>query len=305
LSRINFTDRNAAISEKFIEKQAVFYLLTAWNDHPILMDEIKKNRKRMRIQSIDRAVGILNLFRNNKTSLSLAEIASAMRIAKTTIHTIVKTLEYNGFLHQDIYSKKYSLGFALFELGTMQAANLTINRNASKPMHVLANDTDACCRLAIWDADTVFVTMTVTPHGQDTQFRQMGPRLPAYCTALGKAMLSHMPDKKIASYLEATTLSSYTMHTITDKDAFMEDLVLTRKRGYSVSNREILLHQVGIGAPVFSEEGSVIGAVSLNLNPEETTAELIDKTSTRLLRTAYEISAEMGYQPLSVMPKPY
>lgn len=257
----------------------------------------------MRIQSIDRAVAILNLFRNGRSALSLMEIAAALGIAKTTVHTIVKTLEYNGLLHQDMHSKKYSLGFALFELGTIQAANLVINRNASKPMHTLANETDAVCRLAIWDADTVFVTMTVFPQGQNAQFRQLGPRLPVYCTALGKAMLAHMPSKKLDHYLENTHLSSYTMYTITDKTLFLEDLHLSKKRGYSVSNREILLHQVGIGAPIFNEDGSVIGAVSLNLNAEEMTDDRIEKTAPRLLRTTYEISAEMGYQPLSVAPR--
>lgn len=256
----------------------------------------------MRIQSIERAIGILNLFRKNKSSLSLAEISSAMGIAKTTVHTIVKTLEYNGFLHQDIHNKKYSLGFSLFELGTIQAANLVINRHASKPMHALANDTNAGCRLAIWDADTVFITMTVFPMGQDTQFRQLGPRLPAYCTALGKTMLSHMPDKKLELYFENTPLSAYTSHTILDQKALRKELLESRKRGYAISNREILLHQVGIGAPVLNEDGSVIGAVSLNLNQEEITDEMIEKKATRLLRATYEISAEMGYQPISITP---
>jgi len=256
----------------------------------------------MRVQSIDRAIGILNLFRASRSSLSLSEIATAMGIVKTTIHTIVKTMEYHGFLHQDMYSKKYSLGHSLFELGTIQSANLSINRNASKPVHVLANETGFSCRLAIWDADTVFITMTVIPQGQDTQSRQLGPRLPAYCTALGKAMLAHMPEEMQTNYIKTAEFLSYTQYTITDPEELKKDLELTRKRGYSISNREILLHQTGLGAPVFDEAGNTIAAVSLQLDPENINDTLIEKTAARLLRTAYEISAEMGYQPLSVSP---
>ena len=256
----------------------------------------------MRIQSIERAIGILNLFKANRSSLSLAEIASGMGIAKTTIHTILKTLEYNGFLRQDIYTKKYSLGFALFELGALQATNMRINRNSSKPLHVLANESNSCCRLAIWDADTVFITLTVFPQGLDNQSRQLGPRIPAYCTGLGKAILAHLPDERIALYLDKTELSPYTKYTITDRNDLMKDLKDTKLRGYSISNRETLLHQIGVAAPIFDEAGNIIAAASIELNPEETDEERIEKSATRLLRATHEISTEMGYQPLSILP---
>jgi DNA-binding IclR family transcriptional regulator len=256
----------------------------------------------MRIQSIDRAVAILNLFRDGRGSLSLAEIASAMGLAKTTIHTIVQTLVYHGFLHQDIYNKKYSLGFSLFELGTVQAANLEINRIASRPLHDLANQTGSYCRLAIWDSDTVFITMTVHPLGKDSVSRSLGPRLPAYCTGLGKAMLAHMPQSAIDAYLAKTELQPYTKYTIIDKTRFKEDLALSRSRGYAVSHRETLLHQIGVAAPIYNGDGNVIAAASVQLHPEETDDALIENRASRLLRATYTISVDLGYQPLSRVP---
>jgi len=254
----------------------------------------------MSIQSIERAIAVLNLFRDNRDQLSLAEIATAMGLAKTTVHTIIQTLAQNGFLHQDLSSRKYSLGFALFELGVRQAGNLAINRNAINPMHQLTNDTGCYCRLGVWDAGTVFVTMTVYPQGKDAHPGQLGPRLPGYCTALGKAMLAHMPERMVIDYLESTDLIAYTEHTITDRVLLLEDLKQAQRRGYAVSQREILLHQVGIGAPVFDKGGNVAGAASIQLNPEEIDAERIQKTASRLLRATYQISSDLGYQPISV-----
>lgn len=257
----------------------------------------------MSIQSIERAIAVLNLFRENQNQLSLAEIAESMGLAKTTVHTIVKTLAQNGFLSQDGHSKKYSLGFSLFELGMKQAGNLEINRNAMIPMHQLANDTNSYCRLAVWDMNTVFITMTVHPQGIDSHRRQLGPRLPAYCTSLGKSMLAQMPKDKIDSYCDLVELKPYTEHTITDPGQLKKNLELVKKKGYAVSNREILLHQVGVGAPIFGENSKLIGAASTQLNPEEVNQEKIETAASRLLRTTYEISSNLGYLPVSVLPQ--
>lgn len=269
-----------------------------------IIGQILKNpnseRIMVRIQSIDRAVAILNLFKSSRSAMSLGEIAAGMGMAKTTIHTIVKTLEHHGLLNQDAHTKKYTLGFTLYELGMLQASNLEINRIASRPIHILANDTGSYCRVALWDSGTVFVTLTVHPYGKESPSRQIGPRLPAYCTALGKAMLAHMPDRMIEAFFEETELAAYTPYSITDKDALVKDLEKTRKRGYSISNRETLIHQIGVAAPIFSEKGNVIAAASVQLDPENTTESVIDKKASRLLRTTYEISSELGYVPVSL-----
>jgi len=256
----------------------------------------------MSIQSINRAIEILNLFRENRSQLGLSEIAELVGLVKTTVFTIVKTLVENGFLYQDVYSKKYSLGISLFELGMRQAGNLEINKVAVNPMHQLSNDTSSYCRLAIWDASSVFITMTVHPQGMDSHTRQLGPRLPAYCTALGKAMLAHMPPDTINTYLDETEITAYTDYTIIDRNELLNDFQATRKRAYAISNKEILLHQVGIGAPVFNEKGSVTGAVSIQLNPEEVNLEKIEKVASRLLRATFQISSDLGYHILPIQP---
>ncbi len=257
----------------------------------------------MSIQSIERAINILNLFRDNKNLLSLGEIAESMGLAKTTVHTIVKTLARKGFLFQDEHSKKYSLGFSLFELGMKQAGNLEINRNATVAMHQLANDTGSYCRLAVWDLNTVFITMTVHPQGIDSHSRQLGPRLPGYCTSLGKSMLAQMTDDRLEIYLETVELKPYTEYTITDGEQLLDELNRVRKKGYAISNREILLHQVGIGAPIFGENGKLAGAASIQLNPEEVDSQKVEMTASRLLRTTYEISSNLGYRPISIQPQ--
>jgi DNA-binding IclR family transcriptional regulator len=252
----------------------------------------------MRIQSIDRAISVLNLFKNSPRALSLAEITDSLGLVKTTVHTIAKTLEENGFLLKDPATRRYQLGFALLELGTIQAANLEINQRAAPHLQRLANEAGQVCRVGIWDSESVIITMALQPQGTNSQARQLGPRVPGYCTALGKAILANLPPSAILEYLEKVELRPYTPQTIISSEGLEEELKITRERGYSISNKEILPHQSGIGAPVRNASGQVAGAISMRQNPEDLKSDILEINAGRILRAAYEISVDLGWDSL-------
>lgn len=254
----------------------------------------------MRIQSIDRAIGILNLFRNTRNPIGISEMATALDLAKTTVHGLVSTLEQNGFLQKDKASRKYRLGFALYELGTIQMAHLEINQRAVAPLQNLANKINRLCRVAIWDRNSIMVTMNIQPQGHESTTRQFGPRLPGYCTALGKAILASLPASDLTAYLDTTELIAYTPETLVERRTLEEDLLAIKKRGYSISNQEVLLHQVGLGAPVLSSCAEVAGAISTRLEINEFDTEFMITAADLLVRTAHQISLEMGYQPMDM-----
>ena len=254
----------------------------------------------MRIQSLDRAIGILNLFRNTRNSIGISEMAASLNLAKTTVHGLVSTLEQNGFLIQEAATRKYRLGFALYELGSVQMSHLEINQRAAVPLQNLANHIDRLCRVAIWDRNTILVTMNFMPQGHESTTRQFGPRLPGYCTALGKAILANLPESDLALYLDQIELVAYTPATIVDRHLLEEDLQAVKARGYSISNQEVLLHQVGLGAPVLGSGGDVAGAISSRLDSDELDTEFMSKTADLLVQAANQISMDMGYQPMNL-----
>ncbi len=251
----------------------------------------------MRIQSLERAISILNLFRNTRNSLGISEMAGALNLAKTTVHGLVSTLEINGFLTKDTRTRKYRLGFALFELGTIQAAGLEINQRAFYPLRQLSDEINRICRVAIWDRGSVVVTMTVQPQGHEITTRQFGPRLPGYCTALGKAILANMVESELKTYLDKINLIAYTPKTITDRRMLAEDLKQIKARGFSISRMEILPYQAGLGAPVLDISGMAVGAVSTRLNAGDLDTNFMTMAAGQLMQTAQQISMDMGYQP--------
>lgn len=248
----------------------------------------------MGIQSVERAIDILTAIAGKRDSLGLPELSNILDLPKTTIYTLIKTLRSKGFVEQDPTTRKYRLGFSLYELGTIQISELEIQRAASPTIDELANTTKLESRLGIWNKDSVIVSLTAHPIGQNKLTRQVGPRIPGYCTALGKAILAYMPEDERNHYLTHTELIRYTEKTITTRKALEKELLNVRQKGYSLSQGELISYRCAMGAPVFGHSEKLEGAISISLDLHSDDLHNHEQFSSQLLRAAHEISMTMG-----------
>ena len=90
-----------------------------------------------------------------------------------------------------------------------------------------------------------------------------GNRIPAYCSAMGKAVLAFSPREEVEAYVARTQFTRFTEKTICDRAMFLKELEAIRERGYAVMNEEMAAHLVGVAAPVFNKEGYPRYAVSV------------------------------------------
>ena len=251
----------------------------------------------MIIQSVDRALDILSLFSYARPRWGITEIALAMNLPKGTIHNIVTTLASGGFLKKDVETRKYCLGPKLFSLGTIMGGTLEINQKASGPAHSLAERSGLVCRLAIWDHDAALLTMEVTPHDYKALAQRIGPRVAAYCSALGKSLLAYLNSSEIKTYMDRTEFTPFTPKTIASKEDLLEELERTRKRGYAINNEEIALGRASLAAPVFGRDQRIAGAISQAGNVDQILGSGMDSLVQTLKATAGEVSMALGYYP--------
>ncbi len=246
-------------------------------------------------QSISRAAKILALFSYSKPQWRVTDIAAAMKLPIGTVHGIVKALHESGFLTKQKNSREYRLGLTLQELGAIQKATLEINQKASIPVSYLARDTGLLGRVGVFENDAIIVTMSTVPLEGGPVAPYMGPTVPAYCSAMGRAILAFMPEDEVIQHLDRVQLVKYTSKTITDRDQLMTELQSVREKGYAVSHQETLMHLDSIGAPVFAAEGELAGAISLNGHPNNVSGGDFSRLAQRVMDTAAEISNYMGY----------
>jgi len=246
------------------------------------------------IQSVTRALRILNLFSLTRPQMGITEISRALDLHKGTVQGLVRTLADQGFLEQDFSSKKYQLGPKLYELGIIRAGSLEINQKASIPAHQLALRTKRSVGIAIWDKNSVLVTMDVYPRSQPFLSRQFETRIPPYCTSLGKALLAFLDKEDLNVYLKQAVLLPYTPKTITNKSKLIKELEEIRAKGFALNREEHILGRTGIGAPIFGRQKRLVGAIYLACAAGQD-GENITKYAEDVKATALEISRHMGY----------
>jgi DNA-binding IclR family transcriptional regulator len=248
----------------------------------------------MIIQSVNRAADILSLFSSSQTFLGITEIASALKLNKGTVWGLVNTLEQCRFLQQDPDTRKYSVGPKIFELSTVYLSHVEINSKASRPLHRLASRTGLNGRVGIWESDAALITLLALPRSEDSLSHQIGPRVPAYCSGIGKALLAHLETRELEDYLRRVTLVRHTQGTITARDKLCEDLEDTRERGYSIGRAEMIPGVAALGAPIFDRKHRLAGAISISQSPAVVLGRRLKSLAAELLDTAFQISREMG-----------
>ncbi len=249
----------------------------------------------MAIQSVQRALKILSLFSVSSPQLGITEISKEMDLAKPTVHGLVQTLVDQRFLQKNEETRKYSLGFKIYELGTYLSDTLRINQAGTEMVQRLAQKNSNWARIGIWDNHSVLVTLNYFPDIDYLQFQQLGPRIPAYCSALGKAILSALPEDELEEYLKQEVLKAYTEHTIIDKNGLKKEILKMRSRGFATENEEYMLGMSCISCPVFSSNRKVVGAVSLTLNIGSIEKSDFNRIVNETKQNAMEISRRMGY----------
>jgi DNA-binding IclR family transcriptional regulator len=256
----------------------------------------------MSIQSVQRALKILQLFTPEQPLMGITEISIAMNLHKATAQGLVETLAKENFLEQEPKTRRYKLSLKFYELGTTVMNNLDINRRASTIIPDLAKRTNFVVRVGILDGDSVIVTMDAYPRSEPYLSRQYGPRAPLYCTALGKAILASMNRKEINAYLKRTKLIPYTAKTITQKDALLKELNETRKRGYAINREEFLFARAAIGAPILLRNEHQLAAITVVGEPKKILSDNIQELAHTLILAASEISGNVGSLPKPFLP---
>jgi DNA-binding IclR family transcriptional regulator len=135
---------------------------------------------------------------------------------------------------------------------------------------------------------------------------QVGLRLPAYCTGVGKAILAFIDEAELDRLLAGARLKSFTPHTITDKRMFKQHLQEVKRCGYALDNEEIIQGLRCVGAPIRDYSGKVVAALSVSGPSVRMGPARIEEIILATVQAAAEISHQLGYlEPLAVAGESY
>lgn len=217
------------------------------------------------IQSVDRALTILEIIAASGGNVPLAEIAESADLNSSTCHHILKTLVSRQYVAAGSTRGTYSLSSQILLLAGSVNWNAGLAQRAQPLIDHLNNVTGEAVHLAMLEGtDLVTVVKREALHAVRVDAGSIGKSGACHATATGKAILAWLSDDEVTRILDARGLQRFTPKTITDRAVLFEDLKAIKQNGYSVDDEEFQPHVRCIGAPVFDHNGAVIGSISVS-----------------------------------------
>ena len=247
------------------------------------------------IQSVERALHILDLFNEQSTELKITEISQLMGLSKSTLHSILKTLQLHGYIDQNPENGKYRLGMKLVERGHFVVGSMDIRQKAKSWLTELSLKTGQTTHLGVLDGNEGVYIEKIEGKQAAIAYSRIGRRLPVHATAIGKVLIAWLGDAELAAVLQNYEYSIYTPATLSTREALLDVLAQTRELGYAIDDEENEQGVRCVSVPVWNHELRVIAALSLSTLKSRVDDNELAGYLKLLEEAGQHLSAEVGY----------
>ena len=247
------------------------------------------------IKSLDRALDILELIVGKENGMGVTEISRELEIHKSTVYRLLDTLKFRGYLEKNEDNHKYIAGINLFELSSKVLNDIDSRIRVRPYLEELMQKTKETIHLGILDAGEVIYLDKVESTATIRMYSQVGKRVPAHSTSLGKAIMAHLSEERVKEILKEKGMEKNTENTITELDEFLEHLEKVRKQGFAVDDEEQEEDIRCIAGPIFNHRGDVVAAFSISAPITRMTEKRMKKLAELVVEYSQKMSRSLGY----------
>jgi DNA-binding IclR family transcriptional regulator len=190
---------------------------------------------------------------------------------------------------------KFRLGLRLFDFGNRAIEQYDLRDRAQPHLRRLVAETEETAHLCILEAARVIYLDKIEPARSVRMITRIGASNPVHCTAVGKAILSFLPEDRATDVLRRLRFERFTHRTIATVEALRAEMEKTRRRGYAVDDEELEEGLRCIAVPVLDAQRMPVAAVSISGPSFRVTAQKLPTIANQLLQCVRGISADMGY----------
>jgi IclR family pca regulon transcriptional regulator len=215
------------------------------------------------VQSLAKGFRVLEAFTHDRPEPVLAELARAAGFDNATTFRLLNTLVQLGYVERVAGTRKFRLTLKCLDLGFNAIARADLRALARPLLRELVGPRIEAASVGVPDgADIVYVERVQAGLARLAVDVRIGSRVPAYSTAIGQAVLAHLPRETQLRVLQSRPLERLTATTLTDPDALLDRLAAVRAQGFALSDQENVSGLRVLAAPVIDADGVPIAGVS-------------------------------------------
>lgn len=232
------------------------------------------------VNALAKGMEILRAFTGASRYLSLTEIALRSGLDKSTAQRMTHTMYQLGYLEKCADTRRYALGRQLLDFSFQYVRTNPLVEVATPHLIELRRDCEERVDLSLFDRTTLVYVIRLQSKREKFYTTLVGRRMPVFCSAGGRAMLSRLPEDEALEIVLASARTPLTPHSITDVDVIMAKIAAARKDGYAMAVQESIVGELTLGAAVIDGNGRPAGAVHIAASLHEWES---DKFATRML----------------------
>jgi DNA-binding IclR family transcriptional regulator len=248
------------------------------------------------VQSVDRVLDIIEVLSTEHDGAGVTAIASRVGLHKSTAHRLLTTLAGRGYLAKS-EDGNYKIGLKLIEAVSCYINSLELQTEARPSLVQITGELGLTSHLGVLDGDKVVYIEKMDVVASVRMYSQIGLRMHAYCSSLGKCLLSNFSKAELSGIMKDCSFIRFTHNTIGSLDEFHREMAKVRKQGFALDNEEYEIGHRCVGAPIYDYKGDIIAAISASGPKNLLRDERIAPVSDYVRKVAMELSRSMGYIP--------
>ncbi len=252
-------------------------------------------KRKYYVPAVAKTIAILEALAASPNPVTLQTLTENTRLPKSTVYSILATLEMHQYVERDA-TNTYRLGLKALQIGAAAAQTANLSQLFHQAARRIVRACGETAQLTILD-QTEVIYVAREDGTQPVQLASnLGGRLPAYATASGKVLLAGLPIESLDALFAGRSLPRLTARTINSLDQLREELQLIRDRGYAHDNQETSDGLECVAAPIFDRSCQVVAAISSSFLSVRANPEQFQRILQLVKAAAYEISTHMGWR---------
>lgn len=241
--------------------------------------------------SLARGLSVIRAFGDGQEPLSVADVAKLTTLSRAASRRCLHTLSVLGYANR--VNGTYELTPAVLALGSAYVGSTALARSAQPVLERVSEQLHESSSMAVLDGDEIVYVARAATRRILSIGLSVGTRLPAYCTSMGRILLSALDDDTLKRYLARVRLVAHTPRTITDRADLKTMLERVRTQGFALVDQELELGLRSVAVPVQGPHGHIVAAINVGVHVGRGDGKLLEREFVPLLRDAADEISSM------------
>jgi IclR family pca regulon transcriptional regulator len=218
------------------------------------------------LEALARALRVVEAFGRDRRPLTLSDVARLVDLPRASVRRILSTLVSLGYAEVD--DRLFRLTPRVLSLAGAYLSSNAVSHIVQPALEQLSDAIKEGCSVAVLDGGEITMIAHASPNRILPVSAQIGLRLPAVSTSLGRVLLAALDDRQLDAMLARSKPQRLTSSTVTDKTTLRRAILKARADGFSLVDQEVEAGFRSISVPLRRHDGKVIAALNIGVHSE-------------------------------------